>query len=211
MVLPELAGIGLTPHSAAKPASVVTRSGLSPAVTMRVAAVTTPMPWAASSAGAVSPIACRRLASMESISRSRSPHRVASCLRQRLVTACTSVESPLGRRRRNLSRRVLAGRGSYCSRTESGALTRIEQICCIAPVRALTADRRVVSRTRTASTTPSLVLGVGRRSGAIAVRAALIASRGSDLPRRRRSARFGRTTSTTVCPAARRCRDRPAP
>ena len=70
----------------------------------------------------------------------------------------------------------------------------MEQICCIALVRALTAERRVVSRTRIASTAPSLVLGVGRRSGVRAVRAAVMASSGSDLPRRRRSARLGRMT-----------------
>lgn len=42
LVFPELAGIGAAPHRAAKEASVRIRSGLSPAVTSRVAVVMTP-------------------------------------------------------------------------------------------------------------------------------------------------------------------------
>ena len=44
LVLPEEAGIGLTPHSEAKAASEWRRSGLLPAVIRRVAAVSGPMP-----------------------------------------------------------------------------------------------------------------------------------------------------------------------
>ncbi len=51
MVRPEDAWTGLAPHNAAKEDSDFMRSGLSPAVTSRVAAVFTPTPGAPSSAG----------------------------------------------------------------------------------------------------------------------------------------------------------------
>ena len=50
-VRPDDAWTGLAPHNAAKDASVRMRSGLSPAVTNRAAAVSAPTPEAANSAG----------------------------------------------------------------------------------------------------------------------------------------------------------------
>ena len=51
LVLPEEAGIGLTPHNAAKEASERRRSGLLPAMTGRVAAVSGPTPKMLTSVG----------------------------------------------------------------------------------------------------------------------------------------------------------------
>jgi hypothetical protein len=53
LVLPEEAGIGLTPHSAANAASDFRRSGLLPAVTSSVAAVSGPTPNTLTRSGAV--------------------------------------------------------------------------------------------------------------------------------------------------------------
>jgi len=64
---------------------------------------------------------------------------------------------------------------------------------------------------RMASTAPSRPLDAPRARPDWAARAALTASRGSDLPCRRRSCRSERSTSTTWTPAAVTCRDRPAP
>ena len=51
LILPEDAGIGLTPHRAAKAASEWSRSGLLPAVTSRAAAVSDPIPKMLTRAG----------------------------------------------------------------------------------------------------------------------------------------------------------------
>jgi hypothetical protein len=51
LVLPEDASMGLTPHSAAKDASLWSRSGLSPAATRRAAVVSGPTPERLSSLG----------------------------------------------------------------------------------------------------------------------------------------------------------------
>ncbi|GGO21571.1 hypothetical protein GCM10011574_49090 [Microbispora bryophytorum] len=54
VVFPEEASMGLTPHSAAKAASLFSRSGSSPAVMRRQAAVSGPTPCRSSSRGAQS-------------------------------------------------------------------------------------------------------------------------------------------------------------
>ena len=51
LVLPEDAGIGVTPHRAAKAASEWSRSGLLPAVTSKAAAVSDPIPKMLTRAG----------------------------------------------------------------------------------------------------------------------------------------------------------------
>ncbi len=56
VVLPEEAGTGFTPHMAANAASDLSRSGLPPAVTRRVAAVSGPIPKSSTNAGAVSAV-----------------------------------------------------------------------------------------------------------------------------------------------------------
>ena len=73
------------------------------------------------------------------------------------------------------------------------------------------AERLATTRTRIASTAPSLDLGLPLARPLRAARAASTASRGSDLPARRRSSRLGRSTSMTSTPARRRNRERPAP
>ena len=64
--------------------------------------------------------------------------------------------------------------------------------------RAWRAERLATRRTRIASTEPSFVLGMLFARPLSAARAASTASRGSDFPERRRSARFGRSTSMTL-------------
>ena len=82
---------------------------------------------------------------------------------------------------------------------------------CKALRRARIAVARVTRSTRRDSTGPSLLFGVLVRRLCSAARAALIASRSSSLPLRRRSERSGRSTSTTSIPASTRYRAIPAP
>jgi MFS family permease len=67
--------------------------------------------------------------------------------------------------------------------------------------RAWRAERLATTSTRMASTAPSLDLGLPVARPPRAARAASTASRGSDLPLRRRFWRFGRSTSMTSTPA----------
>jgi hypothetical protein len=76
---------------------------------------------------------------------------------------------------------------------------------------ALMAPVRATRSTRMASTIPLRALGVVVASSASTARAAASASMGSDLPRRRRRWRLGRSTSTTLTPAWVKWRVRPAP
>ncbi len=78
-------------------------------------------------------------------------------------------------------------------------------------VRSERALRLATISARIASTAPSRPFGAPRARPDWAARAALTASRGSDLPWRRRSWRSDRSTSTTRMPAAVTCRDKPAP
>jgi hypothetical protein len=97
------------------------------------------------------------------------------------------------------------------SRSSSGADTIWVRSSCNAARRLLTAVVRVNLSTPSASTLPSLVLGVLVRRPASAARAACSASMVSFLPRRRRSERSGRSTSATSIPASLRWRVIPAP
>jgi hypothetical protein len=78
-------------------------------------------------------------------------------------------------------------------------------------VRAVRAERLATRRARTASTAPSLDLAMLLALPPSAARAASMASSGSDLPLRRRSARFGRLTSRTPMPAWVKNFESPAP
>ena len=69
-------------------------------------------------------------------------------------------------------------------------------------VRSPRAERLATISARIASTVPSRPLGAPRARPDSAALAALTASRGSDLPARRRSCRSQRSTSTTAIPAA---------
>lgn len=78
-------------------------------------------------------------------------------------------------------------------------------------VRAFNAERRVSRSTRMHSTRPPPFLGVPLAPPLTAALAAASASALSDLPRRRRHWRFGRSTLTTVTPSLAKNRARPAP
>ena len=78
-------------------------------------------------------------------------------------------------------------------------------------MRATRAERLATTRVRIASTAPSLDLAMLLALPDNAERAASMASRGSDLPLRRRSSRFGRLTSTTLMPARVKNLESPAP
>ena len=81
----------------------------------------------------------------------------------------------------------------------------------VAAVRACTAPRRATRMTRMASTTPVWAFGTAVATPAKAVRAAASASIGSDFPRARRVARFGRFTSTSSTPRSVKAAASPAP
>src|ERR1039457_627583 len=91
-------------------------------------------------------------------------------------------------------------------RRSSGPVTIRARAWLIAWVRSERALRLATISTRTASTAPSRPFGAPRARPDCAARAALTASRGSDLPCRRRSCRSERSTSTTRTPALVTCR-----
>ena len=93
----------------------------------------------------------------------------------------------------------------------SGALKVSWRIWVSALIRASRAERLATTRTRMASTEPSLLLAVPWARPDRAARAASTASRGSDLPLWRRAWRFWRSTSMTSTPARARKRATPAP
>ena len=78
-------------------------------------------------------------------------------------------------------------------------------------IRSDAADRQATCSTRIASTSPSRLFGRPNAWPDNAARAAATASTGSDLPSRRRTCRFGRSTSTTAIPARSKWRASPAP
>src|SRR6266536_3780752 len=73
------------------------------------------------------------------------------------------------------------------------------------------AERRATNKARIASTSPSADFAIPDARPDNAARAASIASSSSDLPLRRRSWRFGRSTSITTSRRLRRWRASPAP
>ena len=97
------------------------------------------------------------------------------------------------------------------ARRSSGPVRSRALAWLIARVRSPVALRLATISARIASTSPSRPFGAPRARPDWAARAALTASRGSDLPCRRRSWRSERSTSTTRTPAVATCRDRPAP
>jgi hypothetical protein len=124
-----------------------------------------------------------------------------------------STESPWrpGRRRAAARVRALMLNPRRRLRSWSGPLTNSSRIWMSALVRAVRAERLATRKALTDSTGPSLDLAMLLALPPSAARAASMASRGSDLPLRRRSSRFGRLTSTTLTPARARNLDRPAP
>ena len=136
---------------------------------------------------------------------SRWPHRPCS--------ACTGT----GRRRssRRKATALVTSLGSFssrsCARTASGAVTTRACNSLAAWVRALSADWRATRNVRTISLGPSPVLGWAVAVPASTARAAASASTESDLPRRRRVRRSGRSTSITEILRARSQRASPAP
>ena len=93
----------------------------------------------------------------------------------------------------------------------SGAVIPRWRIWTMAFTRACRAERLATTRTRMASTGPSLVLPAPEARPLMAARAASTASSGSDLPWLRRDCRLGRLTSTTSTPLRRRNRAEPHP
>ncbi len=93
----------------------------------------------------------------------------------------------------------------------SGPVTIRARAWLMAWVRSERALRLATISARIASTAPSRPFGAPLARPDCAARAALTASRGSDLPWRRRSCRSERSTSTTRTPAADMWRARPAP
>jgi hypothetical protein len=82
-------------------------------------------------------------------------------------------------------------------RIASGAVETMLRIWFTARVRSLRALSRTSLNTGNDSTAPVRVFASTEASPDNAARAAAIASAGSDFPRRRRTCRFGRSTSTT--------------
>ena len=176
-------------------------AGLSPAAVSRAEAVSGPTPYAASSAGLARAQSPRICLSTCVISVSRFLYRRARCRSARLAYAAV-VCAVAGRRRAQTSiwARVESPR-SRCL-TCSGAVTTRAWIWLAAWVRALIPERRTTRSILVASTGLSPPLGRAVASPLRAARAAASASVVSSLPRRRRSWRLGRFTSTTPIPAS---------
>src|SRR6266536_5512571 len=103
-----------------------------------------------------------------------------------------------GRSRGAVPTSWVTDRSRSCWRRSAGAVTSSALTTLIAWVRAFMALARATRSTRSISTCPVPALGRTVASPACTARAAASASRGSDLPRRRRAARSGRLTATTT-------------
>lgn len=209
---PDEAGIGATPARAAKLARVPSRSGLSPAATRSVAAVTGPTPLRDSSVGLTCRTSSSSWCSIRSISacivRCRTANR-RSVWRATTSGSGDAIAPGLVLASVVTSRCPLRARNAC--RTSSGAVISSAWIWFITCALAFAAERRSASRIRIDSTAPSPVFGIAVSVPASTATAAWCASSGSDLPRRRRACRSCRATSTTVSPAAFSARERPAP
>jgi hypothetical protein len=197
VVRPLLASMGATPHRWAKAASECSRSGLSPAVVSSWAAQSGPTPKRARVRGAAVRVRVARSVSACAISSVRWRIRRARRRSAVLVAWVGSARSVPGRRATQCASRVAWRSSVRLARSAAGAVTMRLSSWLSATVRHLTAAARTVRSTRMASTMPVPALGVALASPDCTAAAALIASCGSDLPRRRRWARSGRLTSTT--------------
>src|SRR5829696_1242824 len=122
-----------------------------------------------------------------------------------LVAAFTSSGSLRGRKRAAAATSSLVERPRKRWRSFSGAVTMKLWSWFAAWLRAFTADWRADLKVRIISARPSPLLGSPAAWPASTVRAAVSASMGSDLPRRRRWRRLGLSTSMTAMPAAFAC------
>src|SRR6266545_6452114 len=123
VVLPDAAGIGATPHSCAKAASLRSRSGLSPAATSSTAAVWVPTPLTATSAGAA-------MATSRSSWVSRAVISWVSRSQRRAIDRSASLAASVGvaglaaaRRRAAVVTSSAGGRRRSWARSRSGAVT----------------------------------------------------------------------------------------
>src|ERR1019366_2455578 len=179
---PESAGTGDTPHRWAQAASEWRRSGLSPAATRSEAAVSGPTPKRAMRSGAVARSRDSIFSSSSAISRSRPWIRWANDERDALVAAVTVSADFVARNFAPSATSAVTDRPFMREWSWSGAVIPKWRIWTMAFTLAWRAERLATTRTRIASTGPSLVLPTPDARPLMAARAASTASRGSDLP-----------------------------
>jgi hypothetical protein len=189
--VPNDASIGDTPQKWAKSHSSRSRSGLSPAATRRVPAVTVPTPRRATSSGAVTATSGLKMALSSAKSTSSSKTHLAR-MRSAYFVPLTAVVGSPGRsfvaprtRRTQWSPELLA---QLLGAREQQGPHLVEGL-----------DAGVASGV------------IGGAKGPDCFVAAAMASTGSDLPWLRRRWRFGQLTSTTCTPLAAKNRVSPAP
>jgi hypothetical protein len=197
-VRPDEAGMGAVPHRCAKAASERSRWGLSPAVTSSCPAVSIPTPgrrpeWARPR---------RPVLGVERRGGRARPGVVASGRpgpQGGLGRGCWTGQGPGPHRRAGANQGFgLAAEQGLAQLFRSAGGHAVELLGGHHP--GFEAPRRATRRTRIISTWPSRFLGVVAATPARVARAAAWASIGSDLPRRRRVLRSGRSTSTTWSP-----------
>src|SRR5664280_690954 len=179
---PESAGTGDTPHMWAQAASEWSRSGLSPAATRSVAAVSGPTPNRASRSGAVAMSSDSIFSSNSATSASRDWTRWASEESDALVAAVNGSADRVGRSFAASPTSAVTDRPFRREWSWSGAVNPRWRIWTMAFTLAWRAERLATIRTRIDSTGPSLVLPTPDARPLMAARAASTASRGSDLP-----------------------------